>query len=470
MTRPVPTVIVPSGRGLARTAAGRLADSGGRRAAMACSWRSGPVRSIGALPKSIGITGGVVSARPALAHGTMGPVYDAVVVVSFGGPEGPDDVMPFLERVTQGRDVPPERLRKVAQQYDVVEWREPDQRAQSCARRRSGRRAHGGRSLAARLLGQPQLASAAPRHRAPDARRRRRARARLRHVRIQLVLVVPAVPRRHRARAHRGRSRRSRDREAATVLRPSRLRRAVRPKPRGCAGIAARQRARAARQSRSPPTASRSRWQTLPTTSRSSGRRRDSSPSVRAKRHAWELVFQSRSGPPTQPWLEPDVGDHIDRLATDGVLGVVVVPIGFVSDHMEIVYDLDVVAAERAERAGIAFARAATPGTAPEFVAMVRELVEERLDPSLSRRSLGRLGDSARRVSGLLRYRAVTPTSRSASSPRPSRSSSRSIADGRRVVEAPSALDRGEHLWFARDQTTRSARPACGTRRGTMRR
>ena len=108
--------------------------------------------------------------------------------------------------------------------------------------------------------------------------------------------------------------------------------------------------------------------------------------------HAWELVFQSRSGPPTQPWLEPDVGDHIDRLAMDGVLGVIVVPIGFVSDHMEVVYDLDVVAAGRAERAGIAFARAATPGTAPEFVAMVRELVEERLDPSMSRRSLGRLG------------------------------------------------------------------------------
>ena len=71
---------------------------------------------------------------------------------------------------------------------------------------------------------------------------------------------------------------------------------------------------------------------------------------------------------------------------------MVVVPIGFVSDHMEIVLDLDVIAAERAARAGIAFTRAATPGSAPEFVEMVRELIEERLDPSLPRRALGRLG------------------------------------------------------------------------------
>jgi len=106
----------------------------------------------------------------------------------------------------------------------------------------------------------------------------------------------------------------------------------------------------------------------------------------------YAVVFQSRSGAPNQPWLEPDIGAHIDVLAAEGVPAVVVVPIGFVSDHMEVVYDLDVLAAERAAEAGIAFARVATPGTDREFVSMIRELIEERLDASRPRRALGTLG------------------------------------------------------------------------------
>ena len=72
----------------------------------------------------------------------------------------------------------------------------------------------------------------------------------------------------------------------------------------------------------------------------------------------WDLVFQSRSGPPSVPWLEPDVNDHLRVLAKDGVPAVVVVPVGFVSDHMEVVHDLDVEAAETAASLGLAFARA----------------------------------------------------------------------------------------------------------------
>ncbi len=105
----------------------------------------------------------------------------------------------------------------------------------------------------------------------------------------------------------------------------------------------------------------------------------------------WRLVWQSRSGPPGQPWLEPDVVDAIGDLPA-GTRSVVLAPIGFVSDHMEVVYDLDTVAAEAGRARGLRVVRAATPGTAPGFVAMVRELVTERLEPASPRRSWGRLG------------------------------------------------------------------------------
>ena len=91
-----------------------------------------------------------------------------------------------------------------------------------------------------------------------------------------------------------------------------------------------------------------------------------------------ELVFCSRSGPPTQPWLEPDVNDRLEELAAEGATAVVVAPIGFVSDHMEVIYDLDTEAAATAEKLGIDFARAATAGVDPRFVAMVRDLLVER--------------------------------------------------------------------------------------------
>ncbi|MCW6006925.1 ferrochelatase, partial [Micromonospora sp. CPCC 205371] len=93
----------------------------------------------------------------------------------------------------------------------------------------------------------------------------------------------------------------------------------------------------------------------------------------------WDLVWQSRSGPPHVPWLEPDVNDHLRALADKGVTGVVVSPIGFVSDHLEVIWDLDNEAADTARRLGMAYARAGTPGTDPRFVAMVRDLVRERV-------------------------------------------------------------------------------------------
>ena len=94
--------------------------------------------------------------------------------------------------------------------------------------------------------------------------------------------------------------------------------------------------------------------------------------------HPHELVYCSRSGSPQVPWLEPDVNDHLEGLANDGVPAVVLVPVGFVSDHMEVVYDLDTEALDTAGRLGLPARRAATAGTDPRFVAMVRDLLLER--------------------------------------------------------------------------------------------
>ena len=95
--------------------------------------------------------------------------------------------------------------------------------------------------------------------------------------------------------------------------------------------------------------------------------------------HTADLVYCSRSGPPQVPWLEPDVNDHLEDLAAQGVPAVVLIPIGFVSDHMEVVYDLDTEARATADRLGLEVSLAATVGVDPRFVTMVRELLLERV-------------------------------------------------------------------------------------------
>ena len=107
----------------------------------------------------------------------------------------------------------------------------------------------------------------------------------------------------------------------------------------------------------------------------------------------WKLVYQSRSGPPTQPWLGPDVCDYLKELRERGVSDVVIAPIGFVSDHMEVIYDLDVEAKKLAQEIGLNLRRAATAGTHPLFVKMIRELIMERMNGTAAR-YLGNQGTS----------------------------------------------------------------------------
>lgn len=111
-----------------------------------------------------------------------------------------------------------------------------------------------------------------------------------------------------------------------------------------------------------------------------------------ANRELWKLIYQSRSGPPTQPWLGPDILDHLRDLKASGATDVVIAPVGFVSDHMEVIYDLDTEARQLCDESGINMARAATAGTHPMFIRMIRELVMERINPDAERRFLGNQG------------------------------------------------------------------------------
>ncbi len=111
-------------------------------------------------------------------------------------------------------------------------------------------------------------------------------------------------------------------------------------------------------------------------------------------RPEWTFAYQSRSGPPQQPWLEPDIGDHLASLAASGVKDVVIAPTGFVSDHMEVIYDLDTEAQAKAQALGLRMVRAATAGTHPAFVRMIRELVGERMADGRPRPTVGERGPS----------------------------------------------------------------------------
>lgn len=108
----------------------------------------------------------------------------------------------------------------------------------------------------------------------------------------------------------------------------------------------------------------------------------------------WKLLYQSRSGPPQQPWLEPDICDYLETLSGSDVRDVVISPIGFISDHLEVLYDLDTEARDVCEKVGVNMVRAGTAGTHPSFVRMVRDLVEERLQGREGRAVAGCLGPS----------------------------------------------------------------------------
>ena len=312
------------------------------------------------------------------------PAYDAFLLVSFGGPEGPDDVMPFLQNVTRGRGVPPERLASVAEHYYAVGGVSPIN--QQCRD-----------LLAAIRAAFPASGLALPvywgnRNWTPyltDTVRTMTADG----VRRAVALVTSAYSSYSSCRQYLEDIERARAEAGPDAPRIDKIRRFFNH-PGFIEPFAANTRAALAMlpadlrddahlvfTAHSIPVAmARASWPGG--TNRYVAELTEAAGLVAERAgggtHPWTLAYQSRSGPPSQPWLEPDVCDHLGELAKSGTRAVVVIPVGFVSDHMEVRHDLDVEAAESADSLGLAFARAATPGRHPKFVAMITELVRER--------------------------------------------------------------------------------------------
>jgi ferrochelatase len=310
--------------------------------------------------------------------------YDAVVVVSFGGPEGPDDVLPFMENVTRGRGIPRERLVEVSAHYQRFGGVSPinaQNRALIAALEPA---------LAARGIDLPVYWGNRNWHpMLPDTVQRMADDG----VRRALAFVTSVFGSYSGCRQYRDDIDRARDTVGAAAplidkLRlgwnhpgfleamTDRVRAALDELPPGqrgdaelvfCAHSVPTAMALPREQGGSPYLAQLHAAMAIVAGT--------AAPQLRA-----ELVFQSRSGPPGQPWLEPDVNDHLrDRFAA-GTRAAVLIPIGFVSDHMEVVYDLDTQAMETAAELGMTVVRAGTVGTHRRFVDAIVDLVAERLD------------------------------------------------------------------------------------------
>lgn len=340
--------------------------------------------------------------------------YDALLLLSFGGPEGPDDVVPFLRNVTHGRDIPEERLKEVGKHYFLFGGVSPinEQNRTLLAALRADFTEHGvelpvywgNRNWA------PYLTDTL-RQMAEDGRRR------------IAVLATSAYASYSGCRQYRENladALATLADEGLELPRVDKLRHYfnhpgfVRPMIEGVLASLAdlpedvRAGAHLAFTTHSVPEAAADT--SGPADAHGDGGAyvaehldvaRLIADTVREETgvdHPWQLVYQSRSGAPHIPWLEPDICDHLEKLHGEGVPAVVMAPIGFVSDHMEVLYDLDTEATAKAAELGLPVRRSATVGADPRFAAAVRDLLLERAaaergrDPE--RCALGALGPS----------------------------------------------------------------------------
>jgi ferrochelatase len=317
----------------------------------------------------------------------MSQTYDAILVVSFGGPEGPDDVMPFLSNVLRGRNVPESRMREVAHHYELFGGVSPingqNRRLIAALERELEEKGPRLPVYWGNRNWHPLLA---------DTLRQMRDDG----IKNALAFVTSAYSSYSGCRQYREDIERAREAVGDGAPRVDKLRAFfnhpgfVRPNVSNLRAAieqipeARRTSARIAFTAHSIPEAmsagcdyERQLLETCRLVAEGAGREQ------------WRLVFQSRSGPPTQTWLGPDICDHIRELKASGVEDLIVAPVGFISDHLEVLYDLDTEARRLSEELGLNMIRAATVGTHPEFVSMIRELILERLDEATPRRALG---------------------------------------------------------------------------------
>jgi ferrochelatase len=312
-----------------------------------------------------------------MSHGLHGSQtdYDALLVVSFGGPEGMEDVIPFLENVLRGRNVPRERMLQVAQHYEMFGGVSPINQQN--------------RNLIAAL--EKELESNGPRlpiywgnrnwhPLLPDTLRKMASDG----VQNALAFVTSAYSSYSSCRQYLQNIADAQAQVGPSAPRVEKLRvfynhplfieanvNHIRDAWHELKNPASAHLVFTAHSIPESMAANCDYAMQLKQTATSIARALNI--------ENWELVYQSRSGSPSQPWLGPDVCDYLKTLREAGVKEVVVAPIGFVSDHMEVVYDLDVEARKVAEEMGMNLVRARTAGTHPAFVKMIRELMLERI-------------------------------------------------------------------------------------------
>jgi len=346
------------------------------------------------------VPGATEAAQSGPEHVEEAVAYDAILLASFGGPEGQDDVIPFLRNVTRGRGIPEERLEEVAHHYRAFGGVSPinDQnRALKAALEAE---------LARRGIDLPVLWG----NRNWDPYLRDALTEADERGFTKLIAVGTS------AYSSYSSCRQYREDYAMAleetglggVIQIDKVRQFfdhpgfVEPFLEGVAkGIedataagAERSAIRVLFATHSIPTADAER----------SGPQGDAYQAqhlavaevIMAEHEGvgWDLVYQSRSGPPTQPWLEPDINDRIEELASEGITAVVIVPLGFISDHMEVKWDLDTEALETAAEHGMWAVRVPTPGVHAAFVTGLVDLVLERRDgvPTADRPALTTLG------------------------------------------------------------------------------
>lgn len=317
--------------------------------------------------------------------------FDALLVLSFGGPETEPDVIPFLENVLRGKNVPRERLLEVAEHYYHFGGRSPinDQNRELIAALRQELAAHGPQLPVywGNRNWHPLLADTVREMQRDGVRR-------------ALVFATSAFGSYSGCRQYRqdlaGVATEVEDAPALEKIRH------FYNHPLFVQVMAERVRDAVGR----IPEDRRAGIRYLYTAHSIPVSMAESGPYVRQLQEAcrlvadaagvtnWELVYQSRSGPPTQPWLEPDIGDALRAARAAGATDAVVTPLGFISDHMEVLYDLDTEAAGLSEEICLNLVRAGTAGAHPKFVRMIRELILERT-AGTERQALGVLGPSA---------------------------------------------------------------------------
>lgn len=323
----------------------------------------------------------------AIIKGMPPPAYDAILILSFGGPEKPEEVMPFLENVLRGRNVPRERMLEVAEHYYHFGGKSPinEQNRELIAGLTHELESHGPRLPIywGNRNWHPYLA---------DTLRQMQADG-VRHALAFVTSVFSSYSgcRQYledidRARAEIGEGAPEVDKVRSFYNHPlfieaetDRVRAAVDQIP----------------EERRPAAQLLFTAHSVPLAMAESSDYRmqlnESCGLVAANLgfESWRLVFQSRSGAPGQPWLEPDIGDVLREMQSG--TDVIVVPIGFISDHMEVLFDLDTEAQEISEQRGLHMVRAATVGVHPAFLAMIRELIRERMG-LCEARTIGKCG------------------------------------------------------------------------------